>query len=56
MNETVEGRARNRRVSILIDSMLPEKPAVVAPTPQAPMAPPAGVSPASPAGIATPAR
>lgn len=56
MNETVEGRARNRRVSILIDSMLPEKPAVVAPTPQAPMAPPAGVPPASPAGIATPAR
>lgn len=30
-NDTVEGRARNRRVSILIDSMQPEKPAPAAP-------------------------
>lgn len=29
-NDSVEGRARNRRVSILIDSMQPEKPAPVA--------------------------
>lgn len=59
MNETVEGRARNRRVSILIDSMLPEKPAVVAPTPQAPMAPPAtpvGAVPSAATGVAVPAR
>lgn len=43
-NDTVEGRARNRRVSILIDSMQPEKPAPVADA--VPLAP-ATVQPAS---------
>ena len=47
-NASIEGRARNRRVSILIDSMQPEKPAPVA----APPAPaPAGV-PATATGAA----
>ena len=41
-NDTVEGRARNRRVSILIDSMQPEKPAPVADVvPAAPVTVPA---------------
>jgi chemotaxis protein MotB len=51
MNETVEGRARNRRVSILIDSMLPEKPATVGLPAQNPMS-----LPGAPAGATTPAR
>ena len=37
-NESIEGRARNRRVSILIDSMQPEKATPITPTPQAPNA------------------
>ena len=49
-NDTVEGRARNRRVSILIDSMHPEKPAPVADVvPAAPAMAPAS-SGGAPAG------
>lgn len=45
-NESIEGRARNRRVSILIDSMQPEKAMPISPSPQTPAASP--VPPAVP--------
>lgn len=45
-NESIEGRARNRRVSILIDSMQPEKAMPISPPPQTPAASP--VPPAVP--------
>lgn len=48
-NDTAEGRARNRRVSILIDSLLPVQPAT-----SAPLAPvPPAITP-EPAAIANP--
>jgi len=40
-NDAPEGRARNRRVSILIDSMQPEKPAPITPAREAQAVPPA---------------